>query len=598
MKAFFAYVKAAQKDILAEFGDALGFCRELLREDGADILPEEIAEEFITADADERDYAVASAYSLLIGDVRRKELSAYFTPPALTHAVLKATVPLMIDVAVPSVLDPACGGGSFLTPVAREIIDKQVRKGVSADAACRAVLENVRGLEIDGGLAELSRTLLRAMLAREYGFKVRGRLGVVHCCDSLKESVRPEFDLVVGNPPYGRIGTKKAGAWLREAGQASMGGHTNLYTLFLMRGLRWTKPGGMLVYIVPASFVAGPYFAGLRAEIVRRAQVVRIDLHEQRENLFLGAVQVDICILTLRRHGKDAVNDADISHDYALGIIDVKGEQRDTGIAVARGGGEPWILPALTPVKAFVDPKKKKRLGAAKTVSTLVDYGYRVRVGKVVPTRERERLHDKRESGDLPLLWASTIRPDGSFEFDASARLGNARWYAPPKGSDVKYNTMMPAVVVQRTSNRDQPRRLNAAAVPPAFREKHKRGFVAENHVIVIEALSERPPVAPGKLAALLNTAVVNERFSALCGSFSVSAKLLARLALPDAADVATLTVTETEHGLRKLFAGIEELIAPSKPAGDTENGVNQMRDLQGSAAIEQDARLKRRAVA
>jgi adenine-specific DNA-methyltransferase len=416
---------------------ALGFCRELLREDGADILPEEIAEEFTTVDADERDYAVACACSLLIGDVRRKELSAYFTPPVLTRAVLKAAAPVMRDVAIPCVLDPACGGGSFLTPIAREIVDKQVRNGVSTDAACRAVLEKVCGLEIDAVLAELSQTLLRALLAREYGFKARGRLGVVRCCDSLKEPVRPEFDLVVGNPPYGRIGTEKAGAWLTEAGLANMGGHTNLYTLFLMRGLRWTKPGGMLVYIVPASFVAGPYFAGLRAEIVRRAEVARIDLHEQRENLFLGAVQ-DICILTLRRRGKDAANDADTRHDYALSIIDAKGDQRDTGIAVAKGGGEPWILPAMMPVKAFVDPRKKP--GTAKASSTLGDYGYRVRVGKVVPTRERKRLRDKYQSGDLPLLGASTIRPDGTFDFDASARLGNARWYAPADGANVKYD--------------------------------------------------------------------------------------------------------------------------------------------------------------
>jgi adenine-specific DNA-methyltransferase len=156
----------------------------------------------------------------------------------------------------------------------------------------------------------------------------------------------------------------------------------------------------------------------------------------------------------------------------------------------------------------------------------------------------------------------------------------------------------MPAVLVQRTSNPDQARRLNPAAVPPEFRKKHKRGFVAENHVIVIEALVERPRIAPGRLAALLNAAVVNERFSALCGSFSVSAQLLARLALPDAIDVAALRVGEVQHGLRKLFVGIAELIAPSKPAGDTENCVNQMCDLQGGVAIEHDARLKRRALA
>jgi hypothetical protein len=44
-----------------------------------------------------------------------------------------------------------------------------------------------------------------------------------------------------------------------------------------------------------------------------------------------------------------------------------------------------------------------------------------VRVGKVVPTRERRRLHQRRKAGDIPLVWASVIRPNGKFDFDAAA---------------------------------------------------------------------------------------------------------------------------------------------------------------------------------
>lgn len=594
MKDFFAYVRRERREILAEYGDGLDFCRELLTEDGQEALPEKIADTFAAAEPDERDYAIASAYSLLIGEERRRELSAFFTPPVLSRAVMEASAGILERCEHPAVLDPACGGGSFLAPVARYLVGKSVQRGCSVEAACQSALKSVHGIEIDCGLAALSQTLLRNLLAREFGFTVRGQLGVVRCADALTESPGGQFDLVVGNPPYGKIGKERASALLKDKGPANMGGHTNLYALFLLRSLKWLKPGGGLVFVLPTSFVAGPYFAGLREEVLKQAEVLRIDLHEQRENLFLGAVQ-DICVLTLRRREKDAVAGNEIDQAYELGVIDAKGKRRAAGTATARHNGQPWTLPVAHEVRAFVAPRTSAP--AETRAYTLSDYGYRVRVGKVVPNRERNRLHKKRQRGDLPLLWASSIRPDGSFDFAAADRLDNARWYSPPDPAVMQYNATRPSVVLQRTSNRDQVRRLNAAAVPAKFRKKQKRGFVAENHVIVIEALNARPLVAPGKLARLLNCGAVNERFAAVCGSFSVSAKLLQRLALPEPSSVAALRKDEIESGLRMLFAEIKDVLTSDTPR-DAKHAVDEASDLGSGVAVHKNAGLKRRAVA
>ncbi|MBX9644754.1 MAG: hypothetical protein K2W91_11710 [Novosphingobium sp.] len=45
---------------------------------------------------DMRDYAISSAYALLIGPARRKSLSAYFTPPSLAAATIEAARPFSI----------------------------------------------------------------------------------------------------------------------------------------------------------------------------------------------------------------------------------------------------------------------------------------------------------------------------------------------------------------------------------------------------------------------------------------------------------------------------------------------------------------------
>jgi len=457
----------------------------------------------------------------------------------------------------------------------------------------------MRGIEIDAGLAALSQTLLRKMLVREYGFARRGPLGVVKRGDALSVSLQRKFDLVIGNPPYGKVRDRLEEKILNASGRANMGGHTNLYSLFLLRGLNWVKPGGGLVFVLPTSFVAGPYFAGLRHEVFGRAFVERIDLHEQRENLFLGAVQ-DICLLVLRRREEGDDGIAEKSHPYELGYIDADGVRTERGTGLARSKGEPWTLPVAHEVRVFARRTTAPGDSGGKAF-TLSDYGYRARVGRVVPTRERKRLHTSRRKGDMPLLWASSIRPDGSFDFEAARRLGNALWYKPPTEGSIAYESPPPAVIVQRTSNRDQTRRLNAAMVPKRFRDQFARGFVAENHVIVIETISGRPAFPPSKLVKVLNAAVTNERFSTVSGSFSVSAKLLQRLALPDPASVKALDSNRFEHDLRILFDDLEEILAhsdQSKAVRNSENAVDKPRDLDSSLTVDEDTSLKRGSVA
>jgi adenine-specific DNA-methyltransferase len=450
------------------------------------------------ADLDERHYLISSAYAVLIGDDRRRELSVYFTPPVLAKAAIEASDAFLKAREHPTVLDPACGGGSFLTPVTRHLVMQKRQRGVSLSEACRTTIHDIRGIEIDAGLCALSQALLNDMLVREYGDACPGESDAVRCEDALLASPPELYDLVIGNPPYGKVGAGVDKSYLQISGLANLGGHTNLYSLFLLKSLSWVKPGGGLVFVLPTSFVAGPYFSGLRRELLARAEVLRIDLHEQRENLFLGAVQ-DVCLLTLRRRQTNHVV-GDPAHSYGLGLIDATGHRSTCGNGVAKADGDPWTLPIPQLAGTLTVPARKRRKVVGVRAFVLADYGYRVRVGKVVPTRERSRLHTARQKGDFPLVWASAIRPDGSFDFKASKRLGNAGWYNPPNKDQVGYATLRAAIVVQRTSNRDQKRRLNAAAVPRDFREQHKKGFIAENHVIIVEAVDAKPAMTRGFL--------------------------------------------------------------------------------------------------
>ncbi|MDY0885391.1 Eco57I restriction-modification methylase domain-containing protein [Dongia soli] len=520
------------------------------------------------ASAAARDYAIASAYALLIGEEKRRKLSAYFTPPALAAAAIEAAEDLIKDKDFPYVLDPACGGGSFLTEISTMLVDRAASRGTSSTRACSKVLERLSGIELDTGLARLSTKLVRRIMTERYDYRRPANGALVWRADALRANLKQRFDLIVGNPPYGKVGRSVAPQILAQAGEAALGGHTNFYALFLVRALDWLRPGGGLVFVLPTSFVAGPYFAGLRREVLARAEVVSIDLHEQREYLFVDAVQ-DVCLLVLRR--KDPKNAAMKGGGwYKLGYIDASGKRHPIGQAEAKPDGEPWTLPVLGLAKGAEVRK------TAEKAFTLEDYGYRVRVGKVVPTRERDRLKTKRTKKSLPLLWASDVRPDGSFLYGGSERGENASWYVPATAGPISYCIRGRAVVVQRTSNREQRRRLNAAPVSRTFlRNEGSGGFVAENHVIVLEPTSKKPRVAPEALAHLLNSAPANDRFSAVSGSFSVSARLLARLALPDWARLPDHKDAGYAAKLSRAFSRVGPLLAQLKAPGDLEHAID-----------------------
>ncbi|WP_018110882.1 TaqI-like C-terminal specificity domain-containing protein [Thermus igniterrae] len=81
------------------------------------------------------------------------------------------------------------------------------------------------------------------------------------------------FDLILGNPPYGalgagaRLGLEERKSYRRRF--ATWWGRYNLYGAFLEQGVRLLKPGGLLVYVVPAGWMVLEEFRKLRAFLAR-----------------------------------------------------------------------------------------------------------------------------------------------------------------------------------------------------------------------------------------------------------------------------------------------------------------------------------------
>jgi adenine-specific DNA-methyltransferase len=170
-------------------------------------------------------------------------------------------------------------------------------------------------------------------------------------------------------------------------------------------------------------------------------------------------------------------------------------------------------------------------------LATLADYGYLAKTGYFVWNREqhRYRIGRKPRPTEVPLFWAHNVRAnqncrpqDGDADDIGFAKIPNI-------SSAIIHSD---AIILQRTSNRRQKRRLIGAIIRQAD-VIGGRGYVTENHtILIVPDPAKRQQLPLRKVCRLLNTMAVDSRFRRMSGSVSVSTKALRDLPLPAAADV------------------------------------------------------------
>ena len=465
-------------------------------------------------------YLIGVLYTGLMPAGVRARLGAYYTPPALCERLLDMATEAGVDWRTARVLDPACGGGAFLAPVARRMADSLMERG--ARVALDEIQHRLHGFDRDPFAAWMSKVFLDAVLLDLCGDAGTRLRSVVRVCDSLEQAPADEgFDLVVGNPPYGRITLSPE---MRETYRRSLFGHANLYGVFTDLALRFTRPGGVIAYVTPTSFLSGEYFKALRGLLGREAPPASIDFIGERRGVFADVLQ-ETMLATYRRGGDRGAGEVHFISARPDGSI----ERTTAGtFNLPENPDGPWLMPRTQAQSALM-----RRVDGLPY--RLADYGYTVSTGPLVWNRHKPSLRDRPGRGRYPLVWAESVRAEGVFEFRAEKR--NHKPWFEPNANERWVVTDAPCVLLQRTTAKEQSRRLIAAELPAAFIEEHG-AVVVENHLNMIKPLNGTPQVAPGALAVLLNSGVVDQVFRCINGSVAVSAYELEALPLPSPEDV------------------------------------------------------------
>ena len=468
-------------------------------------------------------YAIGLTYTGMLPQLYRSSHGIYYTPPQLTARLIEQATAAGVDWTRCRVLDPACGGGAFLAPVARRILDALPE--VTPAIMVKNIAGRLRGFEIDSFAAWLSQVTLDAVMlqvCKQAGLRLPV---VVTVCDSLqRKPPRDRYDLVIGNPPFGRVTLSAAD---RTRFKRSLYGHANLYGLFTDLALIHTRPGGVVAYVTPTSFLAGGYFKNLRALLGAEAQPVTADFVALRKGVFEDVLQ-ETLLTTYRRGAEAGTAQAFEVMTGGVGAVQVTPAG---AFQLPADPSQPWLLPR-NPLQA----RLIERLRAMP--HRLADWGYGVSTGPLVWNRFKPQLQRRPGAGRLPLIWAESVTSDGRFMFRAEKK--NHEPYFQPKPGDEWLITCKPCVLLQRTTAKEQSRRLIAAALPAEFLAQHG-AVVIENHLNMVRPLVLEPAVSPEVLAVFLNSAAADRAFRCVSGSVAVSAYELESIPLPDPQDLQPL---------------------------------------------------------
>lgn len=461
----------------------------------------------------------------------------FFTPERA--AVLIAGLPRLPDRGVLRVLDPGAGSGMLTAALVERAVAEA--PGLQLDVlAVEVDAEVMPSLEATARLCE--------DWAQSHGVTVRV---VTRCADLIETSTgldavpEDDFDLVVMNPPYGKLATSSAA---RRA-LASLGWESpNLYAAFLALGVEALHEGGQLVAITPRSFANGPYFSAFRRRLLDMVSIDRLHTFESRSTVFADtAVLQENLVFSATRSGTRgkvhvtaSKDHTDLASDYFVayddlvlpndpnGFLRVVTNAEDTAVA-ERMAALPAALPAL---------------------------GVQVSTGRVVDFRARENLSDEPSPSDYPLVYPGNLRR-GGVEWPLPIR--KAQGFHLVTETDRK--ALMPSgcyVVVKRFSAKEERRRIVAALWDPERNGGQDIAF--ENHLNVFHSRGRGldRTLAWG-LCLWLNGTLVDRFFRTFSGHTQVNASDLRSLRFPDQVTLRTLALaTDTLPEQESLDALID----------------------------------------
>ena len=263
---------------------------------------------------------IGQLYERLIGSSERRRFGQFYTSPDVVDLINAFCIRNAND----HVLDPACGGGTFLV---RAYYRKRALAGFVKDSpeTHEQLLDEIFGVDIGAFPAQLSTINLAVRHISDQGNYPRvargnffhAQAGIplydIPLTGEAKRSVAlGNLDAVVGNPPYIRQesidpddkATCSELFRVEWPGQTSLSGRSDIYAYFFTHAAQLLKPGGYLGFVTSIGWLDTDYGFRLQEFFLRNFRIVAV-IESQVEKWFEDA-RVTTAVTILQREPDEA----------------------------------------------------------------------------------------------------------------------------------------------------------------------------------------------------------------------------------------------------------------------------------------------------
>ena len=295
----------------SDFGCSIPFLSPTAPRDWANLLQRIEDFDFSTLDFE----VIGQLYERLIAPSERRRFGQFYTSPDVVDLINAFCIRNADD----RVLDPACGGGTFLV---RAYYRKRYLTGITEDTPTthEQLLDEIFGVDIGAFPAQLATINLAVrhlsdqgnypLVARANFFDAQAGIplyDVPLTGDSTRSIALEEVDAVVGNPPYIRQeginqGEKSRYALLFRAewpGQTPLSGRSDIYAYFFSHAAHLLKAGGYLGFVTSIAWLDTDYGFKLQEFFLRNFRIVAV-IESQVEKWFEDA-RVTTAVTILQR---------------------------------------------------------------------------------------------------------------------------------------------------------------------------------------------------------------------------------------------------------------------------------------------------------
>ncbi len=231
-----------------------------------------------------------------LGRAGRTSEGCIYTPPAVARAIIED-----LHVGARRVVDPACGAGVFLLEAFRRAFARRIENGIAPELAAEdALTHEIAGVDIDEKALAVAEFSLRALAFMSGGLDRDVHIDLRHA-DALAPipELDGQCDCIAGNPPYveGRGLSDSQLNSLRGRFKSAGTGKINLFAVFVERALSMLKDGGVMAFVIPATFQRNSRYKALRELLLHHT----IESIQPLDCGLFGERVVETCVLRVRK---------------------------------------------------------------------------------------------------------------------------------------------------------------------------------------------------------------------------------------------------------------------------------------------------------